>query len=511
MAWYSLPTRREISIVLFSLTIFVLFYNLESSFQQLQTRQGWVAQGVSKQSGVAASVNWEEELYGDWTLEELQVAKNAQSRHQESVKNSTSLWGSRERASTNFHSEIYGTVGVNDGYIHWNEDLPTTTIIKHVPGSTILDHVFLFNGTVYLVSDDPSFPPVGAIASSTEKPTEVPQSSDWQVLSTEKGREILGRYGGLIHGVTWLCTDAHPSNYTLFSLWRTYSSLNTSLDPADPLILSPPRRIFYPNVPTLIGARPEMNAPILPRQRSPSGFHPYLPKAAFPTLGLMYQEDWQDFASMQAPFLLRRVVVSDSGAARRYKDDVPPFAVPLSQLSASAHWWEPIRRNLASFLGVELEVKKNWIGSQKAVITYLSRQDDPNGPKLREPDHEALVDMLNKLGKNYVVNVVHASTPWKEHMAAILRSTVVISVHGSHLADSVFMTPSTRSTLLEIFPPGTVTRDAELSVRSLGISYIAWWHDKPYNTKSAVTSPAGSNSSEIPVDVAALAKAIHKI
>ncbi|KAI6043916.1 hypothetical protein EDC04DRAFT_2646133 [Pisolithus marmoratus] len=508
MAWYSLPTRRETSIILFSFTIFVLFYNLESSFQQLRTLQGWVAHGVSKQSGVAGDVNWEEELYGDWTLEELQVAKNAEVRYQEFVKNSASLWGSRERAPANYHSEIYGTVGVNDGYIHWSEELPTTTVVKHVPGSTILDHVFLFNGTVYLVTDDPSFPPVDAIVSSMEKLTQVPKPSHWQVLSTEKGREILGQYGGLIHGVTWLCTDANPSNYTLFSLWRTYSSLNTTLDPADPLVLSPPRRIFYPNIPTLIGDRPEMNAPVLPRLRSPSGFHPYLPKAAFPTLGLMFQEDWDDFASMQAPFLLRRVVVSDSGAARHYKDDIPPFAVPLVQLPASQHWWEPIRRNVAAFLGVEHEVKR--IGSKTVIITYLSRQDDPDGPKLRESDHDALVDMLDKLGKNYVVNVVHASAPWSERITAILQSTVVISAHGSHLADSVFMTPSARSTLLEIFPPGTVTRDAQLSVNSLGINYVAWWHDKPYDAKSIAT-PSTSNFGEIPVDAAALAKVIRKI
>ncbi|KAI6148542.1 hypothetical protein BKA82DRAFT_992367 [Pisolithus tinctorius] len=511
MAWYSLPTRREISIILFSLTIFVLFYNLESSFRQLRALQGWVAQGVSKESGSAAGVNWEEELYGDWTLEELEVAKNAEARHQEFVNNSTSLWGSRAQASTNSHPEIYGTVGVNDGYVHWGEELPTTTVVKHVPGSTILDHVFLLNGTVYLVTDDPSFPPVGAIASSTEEPIEVPQPSDWQVLSTEKGREILGQYGGLIHGVTWLCTDAQPSNYTLFSLWRTYSSLNTSLDAADPLVLSPPRRIFYPNIPTLIGPRPEMIAPVLPRQRSPSGFHPYLPKAAFPTLGLMFREDWQDFASMQAPFLLRRVVVSDAGAARRYKNDVPPFAVPLVQLPASKHWWEPIRRNVAAFLGVDHEMKKSWIGSQKVVITYLSRQDDPVGLKLRESDHEALVDMLYKLGKNYVVNVVHASTPWTERMTAILQSTVVISTHGNHLADSVFMTPSSRSTLLEIFPPDMLSRDAELSVKSLGIRYVAWWHDKPYDTKSIATPPTRANSSEIPVEITALEKAIRNI
>lgn len=128
---------------------------------------------------------------------------------------------------------------------------------------------------------------------------------------------------------------------------------------------------------------------------------------------------------MQAPFLLRRVVISDAGAAERSRGDVPPFALPLVQLTASAHWWEPIRRNVATFLGVNHEAKKSWIGSHKIVITYLSRQDQ-NGPKLKHSDHEALVDALYNLGNNYVVNIVPANAPWKERMTAILQSTVWI-------------------------------------------------------------------------------------
>ncbi|KAL4079402.1 hypothetical protein J3A83DRAFT_4085723 [Scleroderma citrinum] len=509
MAWYSLPSRRESSIILFSLTIFVLFYNLESSFERLRAVQGKAIDGGAG----GESVNWEKELYGDWTWEELQVAKNAQERREEIAKNSTSLWGPRERGLVTQHPEIFGTVGVNDGYVNWENELPTTTLVKHVPGSTILDHVFLLNGTVYLVTDDPSFPPLGTIASSTQKPAEVPQPHEWRILSTKQGRKVLGKYGGLIHGVTWLCTDAHPSNYTLFSLWRTYSSLNVSLHPSDPLVLPPPRRMFYPNIPTLIGDKPDHDAPIVPRQRSPAGFHPYLPKAAFPTLGLMFREDWEDFASMQAPFLMRRVVISDAGAAARSRNDIPPFALPLDQLTTSPQWWEPIRRNVAAFLGVDHEAKKNWVGSQKAVITYLSRQDQTDGPKLKDSDHEALVDALQKLGNNYIVNVVSANTPWKDRMTAIFQSMVIVGVHGSHLADSVFMAPSPRATLMEIFPPGTLTREAEVSMKSLNINHFVWWNDQSYNSKSLplAVPPLESDSSEIPINVPALLKAIRKI
>lgn len=31
---------------------------------------------------------------------------------------------------------------------------------------------------------------------------------------------------------------------------------------------------------------------------------------------------------------------------------------------------------------------------------------------------------------------------------------------------------------MEIFPPGTFTREAEVSMKSLNINYFAWWNDQ---------------------------------
>ena len=241
--------------------------------------------------------------------------------------------------------------------------------------------------------------------------------------------------------MSWLVTDASPSlflslaiqwfahnpptgNYTLFSLWRTYSALDTSLSP-DALTLPPPRRIFYPHVPTFMGRKPDPNGPIVTRQRSPSGFHPLLAKAAFPTLGLMYQEDWADYALIHVPFLMKRVVVADQGAARRARTDVPAFAVPLVELGAGKEWWEPIRRDVARLLDVaEQAPKKAWLTKTEMVVTYLSRQNATRGPRLRDADHEGLVKALGELGNGYTVQVVSSETPWVERMTAIAQSTV---------------------------------------------------------------------------------------
>ena len=171
--------------------------------------------------------------------------------------------------------------------------------------------------------------------------------------------------------------------------------------------------------------RPDPNGPVVPRSRSLSGFHPMLAKAALPTLGLMYAEDWADYVLLRSPFLLKRVVVADLGAARRARGDVPPFAVPLLELEASKDWWEPIRRGVARVLNVPEEPpKKVWLGKQKTVVTYLDRQGAVHGPKLRTSDHEALVKALRELGGGFQVYVVSTKASWAERMRAIAQSTV---------------------------------------------------------------------------------------
>lgn len=175
-----------------------------------------------------------------------------------------------------------------------------------------------------------------------------------------------------------------------------------------------------------MGEQPDPNGPIILRQRSPGGFHPFLVKAAFPTLGLLFEEDWIDYARLHVPFLIKRVVVADQGAARQARTDVPPFAVPLVELKVAQDWWEPIRRQVARVLDVAEAVpkKKTWLQQRATVVTYLSRQNTTDGPRLRDADHAALVKALGELGGRYTVHVVPPEASWMERMRAIAQSTV---------------------------------------------------------------------------------------
>lgn len=207
MPWYSPPSRRELSFVFFSLTIFVLFYNLETSFTGDALSGTWGAsQANNKGADLASEKDWDDVIYGNWTWEEGQVAENAQ---KQALNNSGAA-----TAAVLFHPQIFGSVGVNDGILNWNDDIPTTTVLKHVPGTrgaflsvvwllrrgvgyTIMDNVFVLNGTLFVVTDDPAFPPLDSIASSGEDSQAIPRSSDWQILSSAQASEILGPFGGV--------------------------------------------------------------------------------------------------------------------------------------------------------------------------------------------------------------------------------------------------------------------------------------------------------------------------
>ena len=42
------------------------------------------------------------------------------------------------------------------------------------------------------------------------------------------------------------------------------------------------------------------------------------------------------------------------------------------------------------------------------------------------------------------------------------------------MADSVYVPPSARATVVEMFPPGVFLRDAAVSIGALDVRYVAW-------------------------------------
>ncbi|KZT63320.1 hypothetical protein DAEQUDRAFT_815723 [Daedalea quercina L-15889] len=584
--WLYPPTRREITLVLFSLTVFILSYNLEASLQLVGVRPAKLSGSYLSAIGLGGQdpgydrdgrrpKEWRDELEnmiaGEWEWEEGKAAGVATTSSVGPVGTAAIYNADASKSPTFGTGREDRGIGLTKGVspreqlVRWETKVPVAHAIAHVPGYTILDNVIMANGTFYLITDDPSsLPSLEYIASSSINSAYPPREHEWGIINTADAADKIGTFGGRVFGTTWLALDRAESQdpYTLFSLVRTHSTLAApTLFPGSSTDVSTqskngslaqvqaPLRLIFPNVPTfssphiplLPGVDPKTHPD--PREKSYIGMHPLMQKAALPTVGIWYTEDWLDLVDMNAPWIFDRVIIADRGAAERGRnlwvrgwspagddlaeraegdDGKPSWAAPFVGLRMKSGWWAPVRKSLLSYLRLpELQGTASSKGSfwsksatSKHVVTYVSMQDEPAGagPRLNSEDHAALVAGLRSLQRDGVVSEVHIvkgngsagmhGWEWADRMSAIARSSIVLGPYGYHLADSVFMAPpawqsrdvaaassvvseeqeqSAAPLLMEFFPPGTFVRDQEFAVRSLGMRYIAWWNERKFS------------------------------
>ncbi|TFK83076.1 hypothetical protein K466DRAFT_555640 [Polyporus arcularius HHB13444] len=365
-SWTAPPTRREVTLLLFSLTIFVLSYNLETSLGLVGVRPQKLSSTYLSSIGLGTKdpgfdadgrrpKQWRDELedmiVGDWEWREGEVAGSARSQ---SAPRGTGRYGlvynfesgrkARRSAEKGDRGVSLSTgVTVKDQFVKWGKEVPQTSVVAHTPGFTILENVVCVNGTLFVVANDwEKVPKLGDIASSSVDPSRPPRVQDWHILTTSDASEWFGPYAAKIHGTSWLALDVADDQdpYLLLSLFRTHASLMSSgpsssfTTPGGLHIISPstpsrpassvpaPLRLIFPHIPTF--STPNVPPPVgqdkahpPPRERAYFGIHPLLPKAVLPTVGMWFEEDWKDLADMHVPFLLERVVIADRGAAER--------------------------------------------------------------------------------------------------------------------------------------------------------------------------------------------------
>ena len=126
---------------------------------------------------------------------------------------------------------------------------------------------------------------------------------------------------------------------------------------------------------------------------------------------------------MEVPFVMERIVVADRTAAEKSLETNQPIFAPSMALEGSPYWWEPIRRALAGYY----DLKEG--GTSKPVVTYLHRQGEASGPRLRDSDHELLVRGLRNMARAngyelHVVSTLTSETAWDAKMSSIARSSV---------------------------------------------------------------------------------------
>ncbi|KAI1798393.1 hypothetical protein LXA43DRAFT_968715 [Ganoderma leucocontextum] len=377
--------------------------------------------------------------------------------------------------------------------------VPETKIIAHVPGWTIFDRLYLLNGTLYVVTDEPeSVPDRLYILSSgvfiTSDPKDIslrdPTDQNMRVISTAESRQLFGAEADRLDGVSWLAYDPkqfithyyHWSAELFFGFWRTYSSLD----------------------PTIPSSGETMNQ--------------WVVRAAFPSLSMEFMNDWKERAALNRTVVLDRVVLADRAAAmhgemylRTQRTAANAFALP-----GSVNWWTTIRNNVVGFSlqGEATDAAAVQGIETKPVITYISRQGW-NRRMLLQADHERLVQELYKLrdAHGYEVNVVEMDKlTRKEQFQLAGRTTIMMGVHGNGLTALLWMRPTPRSTVMEFFYPGGFAHDYEYTTRALGMVHYGFWNDKHFTRPDVpqVAYPEGFQGNEIPIDGAAVARLVRE-
>ncbi|THH27706.1 hypothetical protein EUX98_g6483 [Antrodiella citrinella] len=442
--------------------------------------------------------------------------------------------------------------------------LPETTIDAHAPGWTVFRNLYMSNGTLFIVSSQPpsSFPHINLITSTGLAALNTPENIAARIPTAEDmdfitPQQALDRWGPVqpqtrnrvwtVAGNTWLIND--PSQFLdhyyhfcaelLVGAWAFWSGAHDAgIDSSSPDVTTAPpvhRAIF---------AHAEASG-----WRDRPGFNSWFFRAAFPSLSVEVQQDWQDrIASTAAPGKLsrawhfERVLFADRSAA--FRGEVCGAVNQRTAAEAYHHmqragnltkwWWEPVRRSVLRFGGVtdkdldipvlaEAEamsrvapkpgdVAVNGQRRQKVVVTYISRQGARR--HLIDEDHAALVVALDEMCAlgGWELNVVQAEKLSKEEQVTLMaRTTILLGVHGNGLTHLILLPPTPISTVIEIFYPGGFAHDYEWTTRAMGMKHFAVRNDTwaSHPRTPVVAYPEGFQGTQIPVHAPTIVKIIE--
>ncbi|KAF9013356.1 hypothetical protein BDQ17DRAFT_1404874 [Cyathus striatus] len=356
--------------------------------------------------------------------------------------------------------------------------VPHTKILAHVPGWTLFDNLYIHNGTVFIVTDQPqSVPALDFVFSNSKFITagnesikaRLPTDDNIQVISTKDATRRFGAGAGIIDGVTFFVNDP-PQFITHYYHCRG----NTSL----PAV----RHLFFPRLDNF-------------HWRDYASMNEWVVRSSFPGVTMEFVDDWRDRIEMGSAFVFDRVLVADRSAAMAYSST-------SNGLAGSVNWWMPIRNNVVMMAGMEPQVGGGTTSTP--VITYISRQEWGRR-MLIQKDHEKLVEQLYKLRDEYgyEVNIVVA-----EHMSRVeqirlaARTTIMMGVHGNGLTSLIWMKPNPRSTVMEFFYPEGFAHDYEYTTRALGMTHYGFWGGEYFTAPGIPTPsyPEGFQGNEIPID-----------
>ncbi|GFZ48068.1 hypothetical protein JCM24511_05816 [Saitozyma sp. JCM 24511] len=428
----------------------------------------------------------------------------------------------------------------------------TTSLKGHEAGWTLMDQVYVFNGSLYVVTDQRSDWPELLYMTSTGLPATSepgngearrPKGHEIQFISPLEALALWGPRVYKMAGTTWLFNDGqfidhyyHFSAELLLGTWRTYASLDREISAKGETSLPPPRRIWFLHQSTT-------------EWRDRHGANPTVVFALFPSVSLLYPEDWADIGKQTMrgrprAFMLERALLADRSAAFYGQYTIPTSRTVANALhvgTTTRWWWEPIRRQMLRYSGVHEDILDRNLeglgaidpatvnqphmtgvdtdvnaglgvseveplatpGTYTPLVTYISRQSSRR--RLTPESHADLVRHLEDRAKSVgfeLVIVEAEKLSLEEQFALAGRTTIMLGVHGNGLTHLIWMPATPRSAVIEMFFVGGFARDYQWTAHALGIRHFGVNHDTTFTAPNIpdVAYPEGFQGESITVD-----------
>ncbi|KNZ73255.1 hypothetical protein J132_08023 [Termitomyces sp. J132] len=308
-----------------------------------------------------------------------------------------------------------------------------------------------------------------------------PTSKQMQYLDPDDVESTLGKHAIRIEGLSVVVYDPpqfmthlyHWWGEIILGAWRILS-----FEGGKTKELPMPRRFLLPF--SVKGAF-----------RDPAGVNAPLMRAAWPSAQIEESDYWEDLITLDATVVFDRVMLVNRPAAHRHHlgGQWNKMIAGTMDVTVPDNFWEPLRRtivtNLLGHLPTPPESARE--PSSKPLVTYVSRQR-ANARRLLVKDHEALVSAFKDLEEQGVCEFREArmeEMSLREQVELAARSTIIIGVHGNGLTHQLWMSPSYRSAVFEIFDPEGYLFDYEILARNMEHRHYAVWNDR------LVTYPKG--------------------
>ncbi|WWC86645.1 uncharacterized protein L201_001522 [Kwoniella dendrophila CBS 6074] len=404
-----------------------------------------------------------------------------------------------------YERDEYDSGGGKDGWVDLDKELLVTRYEGGVPGYQVFSNLYLVNSVLTSVipssssstttddqliavqdkftsgrdndnnddddereqiSTQKAFPNVKHILSSEKRGIQADEDR-WKLVDQNVGREEIGKKGYKLGGVTYIFNDPPgPDGYLIYFrhfvleafLGATRILASTLAVDQD---LSIPKRIWFPRC----GSEPSW--------RDDRGENAWFLAHALPSATVEDKNGWDDRNTAGLPILLEKVVIVDRWAAHSSGGEVGKWGkmnALIPSTSATKSFWQPIRSNVIRSLGVD---GSSEIGSTGLpVVVYVDRQKE--SPKMKQSDHDAMVEGLMSLTNIAEVHVARISAMSKARQVEITsKAQVIVSLHGDELFTALWMPSIENSLVIELFEEGGFIRDFELLATSLNHRYIA--------------------------------------